>query len=170
MKIAIVFDSKTGNTELVAGAIREACAGQEIVAFGPPPADVPQADLVFVGSWVDKGTCTSPMSQFNQSLAGKRVAVFGTAGFGGDAAYAAKLFERARASLPQEAQVIGYFYCLGKMRLESREKYVALLREHPEDKQLQVSVKNFDEAQSHPDANDLARAAAFARDMMAHTN
>ena len=56
------------------------------------------------------------------------------------------------------------------MRLESREKYVALLREHPEDKQLQVSVKNFDEAQSHPDANDLARAAAFARDMMAHTN
>ena len=131
MKIAIVFDSKTGNTELVAGAIREACAGQEIVAFGPPPADVSQADLVFVGSWVDKGTCTSPLSPFNQSLAGKRVAVFGTAGFGGDAAYAAKLFERSRASLPQDAQVIGYFYCLGKMRLESREKYVALLREHP---------------------------------------
>ena len=55
MKIAIVYASETGNTAQIAQAIREGCQGHEIVAFGPLPRDVGEAELIFVGSWTDKG-------------------------------------------------------------------------------------------------------------------
>ena len=56
MRIAIVFSSATGNTAQVAQAIKEVCQGHEIVAFGPPPQNVDKAELVFAGSWTDKGS------------------------------------------------------------------------------------------------------------------
>ena len=80
MKIAIVYASETGNTAQIAQAIREGCQGHEIVAFGPLPRDVGEAELIFVGSWTDKGTCAPAVKEFLQGLHGKRVALFGTAG------------------------------------------------------------------------------------------
>ena len=82
MKIAIVYASETGNTAQIAQAIREGCQGHEIVAFGPLSRDVGEAELIFVGSWTDKGTCAPVVKEFLQRLHGKRVALFGTAGFG----------------------------------------------------------------------------------------
>ena len=82
MKIAIIFASQTGNTAAVARAIREGCAGHEIVAFGPPPAEVGEAELIFAGSWTDRGTCAQEVGEFLRTLHGKTVALFGTAGFG----------------------------------------------------------------------------------------
>lgn len=58
MKIAIVFDSHTGNTELVANSIKKACQNEEIIYYGSPQV-VDQADLIFIGSWVDKSPITS---------------------------------------------------------------------------------------------------------------
>ena len=81
MKIAIVYASETGNTAQIAQAIREGCQGHEIVAFGPLSRDVGEAELIFVGSWTDKGTCAPVVKEFLQRLHGKRVALFGTAGF-----------------------------------------------------------------------------------------
>ena len=36
MKIAIVFDSHTGNTKKVANVIKEACINEEVIYFGEP--------------------------------------------------------------------------------------------------------------------------------------
>ena len=91
MKIAIVYASETGNTAQIAQAIREGCQGHEIVAFGPLPRDVGEAELIFVGSWTDKGTCAPAVKEFLQGLHGKRVALFGTAGFGLSEMYFASL-------------------------------------------------------------------------------
>ena len=46
MKIAIVYASETGNTAQIAQAIREGCQGHEIVAFGPLPRDVGEAEQI----------------------------------------------------------------------------------------------------------------------------
>ena len=73
MKVAIIFASQTGNTLQVALAVREGCSGHEIVAFGPPPADVGEAELVFAGSWTDRGTCAPEMRAFLHTLHGKDV-------------------------------------------------------------------------------------------------
>ena len=99
MKIAIVYASETGNTAQIAQAIREGCQGHEIVAFGPLPRDVGEAELIFVGSWTDKGTCAPAVKEFLQGLHGKRVALFGTAGFGGSDAYFDQLAARFAAQI-----------------------------------------------------------------------
>jgi hypothetical protein len=52
------------------------------------------------------------------------------------------------------------------MPIGVRNRYVAMLREHPEDQKLNASVKNFDEALSHPDEKDFADARQWAQTMV----
>ena len=61
-KIAIIYKSLTGNTRQVAEAIRDALGGEEIVYFGEPKPDI-VADLYFVGSWTDKGSCDGTVGE-----------------------------------------------------------------------------------------------------------
>ena len=67
MKIAIVFDSHTGNTKKVANVIKEACINEEVVYFGEPQA-FGHADVIFIGSWTDKGICRQKIQNFLTSL------------------------------------------------------------------------------------------------------
>lgn len=166
MKIAVVFDSQTGNTAQVAQAIRDACGDHDIVAFGPPPQNVDQAELVFAGSWTDRGSCSAEMKSFLHSLYGKRVALFGTAGFGISELYFASLSDRFKAEVPRGNQVVSSFFCPGKMPPEVRERYEAQLAEKPGDPRLETMLRAFDLSLSHPDQNDLDQAADFAREAM----
>ena len=78
-------------------------------------------------------------------------------GFGGSSEYYERLFERAAALLDESNAVIGYYYCQGKMPMAVKARYLSMLREHPEDKKLEASIQNFEEALSHPDREDLER-------------
>lgn len=82
MSYAIVYSSKTGNTRLLADAIREV-AGDDCIYFGEPSDAALSADILYVGFWTDKGTCDSTVADFLKKLDGKKVFLFGTAGFGG---------------------------------------------------------------------------------------
>ena len=153
MKIAIVFDSQTGNTAQVAQAIKDACEGHDIVAFGPPPQNVDQAELIFAGSWTDKGFCTAEMKEFLHSLYGKRVALFGTAGFGGAPAYFDQILGRVKENLGPNVQVVGTYMCQGKMPQVVRDRYEGM-----EDSPRRTAMlENFDRALCHPDQGDLDR-------------
>ena len=166
MKIAIVFASRTGNTAAVAQAIREGCAGHEIVAFGPPPADVGEADLVFAGSWTDRGTCAPELGEFLRTLHGRTVVLFGTAGFGLSESYFASLGDRFKGEIPADNRVVDAWFCPGRMPPEVRERYEAQLRERPGDRRLENMIQAYDHALTHPDGADLERARAFARTMV----
>ena len=166
MKIAIIFASRTGNTAAVAQAIREGCAGHEIVAFGPPPADVGEADLVFAGSWTDRGTCAPELGEFLRTLHGRTVVLFGTAGFGLSESYFASLGDRFKGELPADNRAVDAWFCPGKMPPEVRERYEAQLKERPGDKRLENMLQAYDHALTHPDGADLERARAFARTMV----
>ena len=166
MKIAIVFASRTGNTAAVAQAIREGCAGHEIVAFGPPPADVGEAELVFAGSWTDKGTCAPELGEFLRALHGRSVVLFGTAGFGLSESYFASLGDRFKGEIPADNRVVDAWFCPGRMPPEVRERYEAQLKERPGDKRLENMLQAYDHALTHPDGADLERARAFARTMV----
>lgn len=159
MKIAIVYASETGNTAQIAQAIREGCQGHEIVAFGPLSRDVGEAELIFVGSWTDKGTCAPVVKEFLQRLHGKRVALFGTAGFGLSEMYFASLSDRFRAEVPEENQVLGYLVLSrGRMPPAVRARYETQLKEKPGDARLENMLRAYDQALSHPDGTDLADA------------
>ena len=73
-KAVIVYDSATGNTKFLAEQLAAALPG---VPCGPVgTADVSGADLVFLGFWTDKGSCSEALRAFLPALAGKRVFLF----------------------------------------------------------------------------------------------
>lgn len=161
MKIAIIYKSLTGNTKLVADAMGEALKDEHDVYVGEPAENI-EADVYFVGTWIDKGSCTKDIAEFLGKLDGHKIALFATAGFGGSQDYYNALAERIKAQVPASNEILGQFFCQGKMPMSVRDRYVAMLQANPEDKNMEVNVKNFDDALSHPDEDDLKAAVNWA--------
>lgn len=156
MSYAIVYSSRTGNTAMLAQAVREALPQEDCRYFGAPAPQALTADTVYVGFWTDKGTCDEPTARFLQSLTDQKVFLFGTAGFGGAPAYFQQILDRVKANLAPGVQVTGTYMCQGKMPQAVRDRYAAM----EESPRRTAMLENFDQALSHPDQEDLARLQA----------
>ena len=156
MSYAIVYSSRTGNTAMLARAVREALPQEDCRYFGAPAPQALAADTVYVGFWTDKGTCDEPTARFLQSLTDQKVFLFGTAGFGGAPAYFQQILDRVKANLAPGVQVTGTYMCQGKIPQAVRDRYAAM-EENP---RRTAMLENFDQALSHPDQEDLARLQA----------
>ena len=156
MSYAIVYSSRTGNTAMLARAVREALPQEDCRYFGAPAPQALTADTVYVGFWTDKGTCDEPTARFLQSLTDQKVFLFGTAGFGGAPAYFQQILDRVKANLAPGVQVTGTYMCQGKMPQAVRDRYAAM----EESPRRTTMLENFDQALSHPDQEDLARLQA----------
>ena len=155
MSYAIVFSSRTGNTGLLAQTLREQLPQAGCCYFGTPDAAALAADTLYVGFWTDKGKADADTLQLLQQLRGKRVFLFGTAGFGGSAAYFEKILAATRQALDESNTVIGSFMCQGKMPMSVRQRYEAMKAQPAHIPNLDALIENFDKALSHPDAADL---------------
>lgn len=156
MSYAIVYSSRTGNTAMLAQAVRKALPQEDCRYFGAPAPQALAADTVYVGFWTDKGTCDEPTARFLQSLTDQKVFLFGTAGFGGAPAYFQQILDRVKANLAPGVQVTGTYMCQGKMPQAVRDRYAAM----EESPRRTAMLENFDQALSHPDQEDLARLQA----------
>lgn len=125
-----------------------------------------EADVVFVGFWCDKGSCSPAVQHFLQGLAGKRVFLFGTCGFGESDEYFAQILERVRAYLPVDALFIGGAMCQGKMGMGVKRRYEGMLEKDPENAQARMLIDNWNKAQSHPNEDDVSRIAAAAKEAL----
>lgn len=47
-----------------------------------------------------------------------------------------------------------------------KERYIKMIKENPEDSNLQVSLKNFEEALKHPNDEDIENAKKFAKEII----
>ena len=157
MSYAIIFSSKTGNTEKLAQRAREALGKKD-------ECPVAEADLVLVGSWTDKGGMDPTLADTLPQLAGKRVFLFGTCGFGGSQAYFDRVLDRFAAALPEGANVVGRFMCQGQMPPAVRDRYVKMSNQDPA--RFEPMIENFDRALGHPDAADLDAFEAALRSAM----
>ena len=166
MTYSIVYCSRTGNTRLVAQAIRAALPPQGCLYFGGPEPRAAEADVVFAGFWTDRGSCDQTLAHFLGGLSGKTVLLFGTAGFGASPAYYGQILSRVAALLPDDARTLPGFLCQGKMPDSLRERYTAALAAHPEDSRTAMMLRNFDQARSHPDQKDLHLAARWAQEAL----
>lgn len=125
-----------------------------------------EADVVFVGFWCDKGSCSPAVQHFLQGLAGKRVFLFGTCGFGESDEYFAQILDRVRTYLPADAQYIGGAMCQGKMGMGVKCRYEGMLEKDPENAQARMLIDNWNKAQSHPNEDDVSRIAAAAKEAL----
>ena len=101
MKLAVWYDSATGNTEYLARQLAEALPG----ASCAPAERGEDGELICLGFWTDKGTCSDRLKAQLPRLAGKRVFLFGTAGFGGSEEYFSAIARRVAAELPEDCRV-----------------------------------------------------------------
>ena len=154
-RYAIIFSSRTGNTRRLADTIRGALPDARCAYFGEAKSADPDAEMIYVGFWTDKGKADADTLDFLQQLRDKRVFLFGTAGFGGSAPYFEKILAATRQALDGSNTVIGSFMCQGKMPVSVRQRYEAMKAQPAHIPNLDALIENFDKALSHPDAADL---------------
>ncbi len=166
MKYAIVFDSKTGNTAHIAQVIHDTLKQDRCVSFGShlPKESV---DVLFLGSWCDKGGFSDQMKELIANVHEQKIAVFATCGFGMDSAYFRKIADHMKGQLPSDNEVIASFVCQGKMPQAIRTRYESMLDKEETHAMALQMIENFDQAKTHPDAIDEKQAAAFALHAMA---
>lgn len=155
MKYAVIYSSRTGNTAMLAETVREALGQEECTFFGTPDAageGVEEAEIIFAGFWTDKGNCSGDMAEFLKGLSGRKIFLFGTAGFGENQAYFDRILTNVRSHLDSSNTVVGTWMCQGKMPGAVRRRY-----EQMEDQQKAARmIANFDAALAHPSREDLA--------------
>jgi len=157
LKVAIVCESVTGNTLILAEALRTHLQSRKLPVIKPEFADSSEYDLYFVGSWTDKGDCGEKTAQFLSTLREKKVFLFGTCGFGLTETYFDTIYRRYASHLTRDNQIIGHFICQGKMPAEVLRRYEALKEANPDSTRWDESIKNFHMASNHPDRKDINR-------------
>mgnify|MGYP004646908123 FL=1 len=152
---SIVFSSLTGNTKKLADTIYETLPKGKCDYFGANELKVPQSDLLYIGFWTDKGNADNKTLELLSQLKNKKIFLFGTAGFGGSDVYFKKILGQVKQSIDASNVIIGEYMCQGKMPQSVRDRYIKMKEnpEHPAN--LDVLIKNFDCALSHPDTRDL---------------
>ena len=157
MSYAIVFSSKTGNTKLLADTLHACLPQENCCYFGTPDPAAMEADDLYVGFWTDKGNADESTLDFLKQLHGKNIFLFGTAGFGGSEEYFNKILKKVERSLDRSNTVFGRYMCQGKMPLSVRQRYEGMKKQPIHLPNLDALIENFDNALSHPDAEDLER-------------
>lgn len=154
-RIMIVCESLTGNTTMLAEALRAHLQlGSERVC-SPIHAEPDSSDIFFVGSWTDKGGCAANTAAFLEKLEGKKVFLFGTCGFGRSKAYYDTVYRRFADHLGSGNQILGHYFCQGKMPESVLRRYEAMKAANPESNRWDEWIDNYNQALNHPDGNDL---------------
>ena len=154
---SIIFSSPTGNTRLLADAIRDALPEENCNYFGVSENADTQSDILFIGFWTDKGTADKATLDLLEKLKNKRIFLFGTAGFGGSVAYFQKILDHVKQSVDPSNTVVGEYMCQGKMPQSVRDRYMKMKAQPEHSANIDALIKNFDRAISHPDEDDLER-------------
>lgn len=154
MKEAIIYDSLTGNTESLAKEIKSIKKNAYYEKINDKLIEkLPDYDIYYIGSPIIKGMCTDKIKNILQKLENKKIFLFITAGYKGENYYES-LTNRIIGIIPKSNEILGIFLCQGKMQDAVKERYIKLIQEHPEDKNLKVSLENFEQAKTHPDEKD----------------
>ena len=127
-------------------------------ATTPAPAAA-APETLFVGFWTNQGVADQAAQKLLEQLRGRKIFLFGTAGFGGSEAYFQAILDKTKAIIDDSNTVIGTYMCQGKMPLSVRERYVKTKEQPDHMPNIDAMIENFDKALSHPDADDLAKLA-----------
>ena len=154
MTEAIIYDSLSGNTESLAKEIKSIKKNAYYEKINDKLIEeLLEYDIYYIGSPIIKGMCTDKIKRLLQKIENKKIFLFITTGYKGEEYYES-LTRRILEIIPKSNQILGTFLCQGKMQDAVKERYIKLIQEHPEDKNLKVSLENFEQAKTHPDEND----------------
>ena len=148
MEKTIVYSSVTGNTKLLAEAIKSELGND--VKCEAIKNEVCDADIIFVGFWTMKFSCTQDVEDFLKQLKNKKIFLFGTAGYDSTDEFFKKILDNVKAHIDSSNEIIGEFMSLGKVS-EAKQK---ALKQMDEEKYNSMKA-NLEKAESHPNTEDL---------------
>lgn len=155
-RIVIVCESLTGNTAMLAEALRSHLQTENIRVLTPAQTDADSFDVFFVGSWTDKGDCTANTAALLEKLHGKDVFLFGTCGFGSSAAYFDTVYHRFADHVSADNRIIGHYICQGKMAESVLHRFEAMKAANPgSSDRWNECIENYNSALLHPNGKDL---------------
>ena len=147
MKYAIVYSSITGNTKKLAETIKNK-VGE--CYFGKPSDEALEADIIFIGSWAAKNSCTPDIQEFIEKLSNKKVFIFGTAGYSNTKEYFEEILNNVKSHVPSSNTIIGTYMCQGKVSDSWQNK----IKEGSPEK-YELIKNNLKESMNHPNEDDI---------------
>ena len=166
MRYSIVYSSRTGNTRLLADAIRAALPQEDCVYFGAPAPEALEVDCVFAGFWTDKSKCDPASAAFLQTLTDQKVFLFGTSGFSLSEEYEDKVLQRTKENLPQTVALLGCYLCRGKMPESVRVRCEQMRRSPIPIPRYDQLMESFETGRLHPDETDLEKLRHLVKSCM----
>lgn len=157
-KWVVIYSSVTGNTKLVAEAIAKASGG-DLFNINDTLPDLHKYEIIALGYWLKRGGPDPLMKNFLPTVHNARVVLFETHGTENANEHAVTAFARAAYLLGSGCDILGTFDCQGKVDEELIEKRRAAGADDPHN--TVDSVKRWERASTHPDEDDLRRAAEF---------
>lgn len=159
----VLYQSETGNTKKIAATIFSCLPGnsKDLIDITTDKT-IPEAKTYFIGYCVHCGTCSMVISDFINALGGKHVAIFGTCGMGNSPEYYTTIEHSVNAWIENDNGYLGSFICQGKMPIKVRQKYENKRSEENQE-QMDMLIRNFDEALTHPDDLDMEHAKVFTQ-------
>ncbi|MCB6203051.1 flavodoxin family protein BilS [Extibacter muris] len=163
LEYLVLYESRSGNTKKIAAAIFSNLPGnsKDLIDITTDKS-IPEAKVYFIGFCVNCGTCSMEVSDFINGLGGKRIALFGTCGMGDSPDYYKAIEKSVHAWIENDNDYLGAFICQGKMPRKVREKY-EFMRAPENEAQMDMYIRNFDEALTHPDSLDIEHAKVFTQ-------
>lgn len=155
----VTYFTWTGNTKLVAEAIYDAIPGEKEILPMAEASGLSSYGLVLAGFPVHSHSAPYAAEVFLKGLpAGKKVALFSTHGSFAGSRLSKEALEHASV-LVSRGRLLGTFSCRGKVSMQALE---ALMKSPEHEAWADMAAS----AATHPDAQDLEDARAFARRVM----
>lgn len=158
----VLFESETGNTEIIASAIYSALPSDNCILLDiKKQAQIPAAKLYFVGFGVHNGTCSMRVVDVLEQITDKKVAFFITCGNTASEEVKNDLTNKVKVWLEYEEQFAGIYVCQGRLSEEALEEYEHANTQVGNNIQSQKLKRFLMELQKHPDQKDCEDAMEF---------
>lgn len=161
MKYAVLYQSQSGNTEMIAKAIYDALQTEsKTIVNIDMSRELPDAAFYFIGFPVHNTNCSMDIVELFEKIPASKLAVFATCGFIPTEKYHEKIERNIELWLPENAEYKGFFMCHGSVENDQR---AVIFSQMPQQKEFLSQM--FQIGAAHPDKEDLDAAVHFARTM-----
>ena len=166
MSYSVIYSTHTDNAVKLASRIVTALGDQELVFDGRAagcPDFALEADTVFVGFWTTGNSCDKLIQNLLAKLKGKRIAIFGTCGFGSDQEHFDLVRKNVLSFVDPSTTVAGFYLVNGRIGQGFVHQALESNGAEGEDFHYPNYRRFYQEDAGHPTAAELEACAAWAQ-------
>ena len=167
MSYSVIYSTHTDNAVKLASAITSALGSEDLVYDGKA-AEVPsfalEADVVFIGFWTTANSCDKVIQDLLENkVDGKKVAIFGSCGFGSDSAHFQEVRGNVLSHLSSKAELLGFYLVNGRIGQSFVQKAIESNGADGEDYHFPSYRKYYKEDEGHPTPEELESCGEWAK-------